>query len=764
VGVGGRDDRGSDGSVGRQERSLRALILTIAAITASVAARGPAPASPQEIANVAAFTRLYGVVRYFYPSDAAARLDWDRFAVYGVGRARGAHDTAGLRDALDALVHPLGPGIEIGTRLRGPGSAPASGEPLVAWRYLGPGFSTADGHGPYAGMRTHRTQAIDGFVTLMQTVPAERLRGRTVRLRGKVRAATPDRSGGGALWLRVDRPNQGRGFFDNMSDRPVRDGQWREYAIEGEVAEDASQIAFGAMASGAVTADFDAIELGVRDQTGDWTPVVIEDPGFETASGGWRRAGTSRKAEVSRPATGAPEGRQFLRLSPPSGEGGGLFAETAPAAQTHVDFELGSGLRARVPLVLTDANARIEDSRKSALGALETTLAALPISAENPDIDVRLADVAVAWNVFRHFYPYWAETGVDWDARLQPRLRDAGAAESHAALGDALRELVADARDGHGGVTDPVRRPQAVLPILLGLVENRVVITASGVPADAPVAAEVLSIDGVTARRRLADRMRLFSGSQQWRQVRALRALTGGLPGRVVRLELDAGAGPREVSLRTEEKAPPVEKRPEPLAQLEPEVWYVDLTRTKMEQIAPRLETLARARGVVFDLRGYPGDAGAKVLPYLLDAPETDRWMHVAKLVGPFGRSAGWQSEGWDLTPAEPRLRGRIAFLTDARAISYAESVMGYVSDRKLGTIVGETTAGTNGNVVQFAVPSGFRIAFTGMRVTAHDGHTPFHLAGVKPDVPVAPTLAGLRRGRDEVLERAVALVVEVGR
>jgi hypothetical protein len=38
-------------------------------------------------------------------------------------------------------------------------------------------------------------------------------------------------------------------------------------------------------------------------------------------------------------------------------------------------------------------------------------------SSDLRDVDTRLAGVVVAWNVFRHFYPYWAETGVDWDAR-----------------------------------------------------------------------------------------------------------------------------------------------------------------------------------------------------------------------------------------------------------------------------------------------------------------------------------------------------------
>jgi hypothetical protein len=191
---------------------------------------------------------------------------------------------------------------------------------------------------------------------------------------------------------------------------------------------------------------------------------------------------------------------------------------------------------------------------------------------------------------------------------------------------------------------------------------------------------------------------------------------------------------------------------------LDPGLWYVDLTRAKMAEIAPKLEALAAARGVVFDVRGYPTDAGFGVLPHLLAAPETDRWMHVAKIVGPFYETAGWQDIGWDLKPTTPGLKGNVVFLTDGRAISYAESVMGYVADRKLGTIVGGTTAGTNGNVASFPTPGGFNVGFTGMRVTRHDGRSPHHLVGIAPDVPVAPTLAALRAGRDEVLEAGLAI------
>ena len=49
--------------------------------------------------------------------------------------------------------------------------------------------------------------------------------------------------------------------------------------------------------------------------------------------------------------------------------------------------------------------------------------------------------------------------------------------------------------------------------------------------------------------------------------------------------------------------------------------------------------------------------------------------------------------------------------------------MMGCVADLKLATIIGRATAGANGNVVTFTVPSGFTIRFTGMLVTGKKTH-----------------------------------------
>jgi C-terminal processing protease CtpA/Prc len=317
---------------------------------------------------------------------------------------------------------------------------------------------------------------------------------------------------------------------------------------------------------------------------------------------------------------------------------------------------------------------------------------------------------------------------------------------------------VAEARDGHGFVADALETaPRASLPVWFLPLGGRLVVFASATE-DVPVGAVVTAIDGASAEGRLAESASLFSGSDRWRTVRAASELAQCPSGSRVSLTVETGKGTRAVVLACDRKEPLHESRPDKVVELEPALWYVDLTRASMRDVAPCLEEIAAAHAVVFDVRGYPLDAGLKLLPHLLDAPESGRFGHTPRVVGPFGRFAGWSSGGWDLAPAKPRVAGKVVFLTDARAISYAESVMLYVADLRLGTIVGSATAGTNGNVASITTPGRFAVGFTGARVTRHDGTTPFHLAGVAPDVPCVPTVEGLRAGRDEVLEKGLAV------
>lgn len=89
--------------------------------------------------------------------------------------------------------------------------------------------------------------------------------------------------------------------------------------------------------------------------------------------------------------------------------------------------------------------------------------------------------------------------------------------------------------------------------------------------------------------------------------------------------------------------------------------------------------------------------------------------------------------------------------------MSSGETVVQIIRDHKLATLVGEPSGGTNGNIAEELLPGGWVMHFTGMRVPLAD-RTSLHGRGIQPDHVVHPTAAGVRAGRDEILDAAVAL------
>jgi hypothetical protein len=93
----------------------------------------------------------------------------------------------------------------------------------------------------------------DGFGALVQTIAAARYQGRRVRYSAVMR--TREVTDWAGLWLRVDSP-QGMVVLDNMQDRALRGTtDWTEAAIVLDVAEQATQLLFGALLSGAGAVD-----------------------------------------------------------------------------------------------------------------------------------------------------------------------------------------------------------------------------------------------------------------------------------------------------------------------------------------------------------------------------------------------------------------------------------------------------------------------------------------------------------------------------
>jgi C-terminal processing protease CtpA/Prc len=764
----------ADPSISR--RSIARLALAaplLAAIACGHGATGTTPdrAAAARVANLHAFARLYGVVRWFHPSDAAAAIDWERFAVDGAHQVIDAPDVRALHAQLSELFAPIAPTLQI----IGPGEAftepPALHPPstvdleLVAWQHKGYGDSAiATG---YVSKRLHRdrTIALSGppFAALSQSLDAAPFRGARVRLRGKLRTADHGRA---QLWLRVDRGDT-TGFFDNMTRHPVFSETWTDAEIVGTVPGDATRIVFGVLQADRGTAWYDDLELSVESSAGTWAPVSIQDGGFESPDpftswhpGNGRLAATASIeswkviADHRAPASGAAALRIERATTLVTSE---LF-DQAPTAGEAVTLDLGSGLRARVPIALYSKNGQTigdnpDVARRTQLTPRRAATGFDPVTSA--------ADVIVYWNTFEHFWPYWNTVAVDRNAMLDAGL---AAALDNRTIDDHLATLEwvsASAPDGHVALSCPGEREYAYPPFAVDLVESQIVVTTSTDPA-IQRGDVIVSVDGRPATQLFTAELAFLTGSPQWRTVRAARRLGRGPPHTMLGLRLLRDQQEISVTAARIDRSVPEEPLHPSIAPLEDGIYYIDLSHATLPDLEAIVDRLAAAPGIVFDLRGYPRGNHDILSHALTHLDDLRGWESIPLIIRPDTAStpSAWEDTAtWNmplLSVKQPHFTGRFAFLTGPGAISYAESVMALVEHYHLGPIVGAPTAGTNGDIVQLDLPTGCFTRFTGRRVTKPDG-SQHHLIGIQPTIPASRTIAGIRAGRDDVLERALA-------
>jgi C-terminal processing protease CtpA/Prc len=376
----------------------------------------------------------------------------------------------------------------------------------------------------------------------------------------------------------------------------------------------------------------------------------------------------------------------------------------------------------------------------------------------------RVASVIIAWNVLQHSYPYFDVVQTDWPQALRDALAGAWQAQNEDEFYETLQRLVSRLHDGHGKALKASDDPYAP-GLYLGWVEEQLVVLHAQDEAaqSLQVGDVILSIDGQPAAQAIAEAQELISGATpQWKRFKALDTLLVGPRGSL--LTLEARREPDELITallkRTTLAWDLWDPRPETITELEPGIFYVDLNMLEYEDFSPALPQLQAATGIIFDMRGYP--LTIETLAHLIDEPVTCAQWHVPIITYPDHQKTDLEFSNWQVQPRAPRLTDNVAFLTDGRAISFAETYMGIVEHYQLAAIVGQPTAGTNGNVNRVTLPGNYAILWTGMKVLKHDG-SQHHGVGIQPSVLVSRTVQGVREGRDEQLERAVELLKKPG-
>ncbi|MCX6225042.1 MAG: S41 family peptidase [Bacteroidia bacterium] len=192
---------------------------------------------------------------------------------------------------------------------------------------------------------------------------------------------------------------------------------------------------------------------------------------------------------------------------------------------------------------------------------------------------------------------------------------------------------------------------------------------------------------------------------------------------------------------------------------------YVNMGKLQPADIPAMYDALKSAPAIIFDLRNYPKGTLWSLVPYLFGAPFSSAIFYMPALAmilagRPCNYLPGWyyvtdnQNDFGSFTNLNP-YSGKVYILVNQETQSQAEYTCQTLSYHPNAKVIGTQTAGADGNITALFLPKGLTTLFTSLGCYYADGYQQ-QRNGVKIDTIVSPTIAGIREGKDEILQAAL--------
>jgi C-terminal processing protease CtpA/Prc len=768
---------------------LLSIVLCATALlsqTSGAAAQSSAEAAPdrQRIERLADAGRLWGYIKFAHPALAYREIDWDQALIGALPAIRAARTPEEYAAAINSMLAALGdpwtraavarPPEGVGSKESGP-PTPAS-MATGAVRTVG-GVLVID----VAGLARLRGAADEAAVAALKAaeskLTAERATAKGIVLDVRI---PPD---GDALAVLPIDANL-RFLVGSLLNRPLVLGALRSRQHYGYPPQDGSQSGnysslLATRAPGVIAGQSKAAAVPPIAILANESALLA----FADVIVGLKAAGLARIVETT---SGKHRPDASVRLA------GDVEVWVATSEAVGPDGRPGLSPDLRVEQDGTDdrgleAAVRLALSPLPAAGGMAPPLALQPTRDKAypetalPDADHRLLALFRLWSVMRYFFPYldlmdrpWADALVEFLPRFE-------AADTALAYQTAVMEMAARLQDTHVGVGNATAVEEDLglfaPPFLVSQVEGQAVVrhvhdvsAAGGIQ----VGDAILSVDGVDIAERRKTLERLFAASTPQAMSQLLdRIELRGPKGSTARLGVrDSAGNVREVAVVRSRPfyqgawLPALRTTPAAYGVLPSGFGYIDLQRLAYADADTALDAVMGTPAIILDMRGYPKGTAWAIAPRLVKAPPS-RPIVAARFRPPFWDAATMPAEPGAPSPfqlsfdqtladtAKPRYQGKVAMLIDAWAISQAEHTCLFVAAATDVTFIGSPTNGANGDVTSLVLPGNLTVRFTGQAVRFADGRQ-LQRIGVQPHILVQPTIAGVRAGRDEVLEAAI--------
>ena len=381
--------------------------------------------------------------------------------------------------------------------------------------------------------------------------------------------------------------------------------------------------------------------------------------------------------------------------------------------------------------------------------------------ANYPAEGVRLLALFRYWNIVNYFFPYKNLIDRNWDSVLAEFIPRMSEAADELQFHLALKEMTTRINDSHGGLSSPVYSNWAGAyspPFLARFIENEMVITRVLPGITGLAEGDIIKeIDGQDAYQLRSDLRKYSFGSN----VPAIERI-------LTNVVLFAGLGPSTVTVSngTATSTVSIERTADNYNNLKIKtspIWkdtliggcsfgIVDMERLETTQVPAMFSDLWNTGAIIFDIRNYPLGTLWYLVNYLFPGP-----IHIADFTVPsitYPGSLEWKSTYIGSGTTNP-YRGKVILLFDDRTQSQAEYTCMGLELFPDAIKIGSQTSGADGNVSKIWLTANSYTLMTGLG-TFYGDRTPTQRVGIVPDYEVHPTIAGIRQGRDELMEFAL--------
>ncbi|ROR28202.1 peptidase S41-like protein [Mobilisporobacter senegalensis] len=400
-------------------------------------------------------------------------------------------------------------------------------------------------------------------------------------------------------------------------------------------------------------------------------------------------------------------------------------------------------------------------------------------SMKPEDSGMRILSLFRYWNIVEYYYPYKDITGEDWNKILRRMIPVFLQGEDRLSYVLAVSELTTFIHDSHAFVSDN----QYVLEDYLGrymppveflningdIVIFKVTNENSGEKIPLQPGDIILSMDGISIEDRIENCRKYRSLSDKNRFVNAFRSSLLGTKKQEAQIEV----------LREDEKITftvPCTNKMSSLSGNEKSgliedgrIGYINPGTLKKNQIDKLMKEFQDTKGLIIDLRNYPSDI---IIIYCLSEyliPEITPFAQFGfcnPLIPGNFYTVESQSSGRgfmktiDTTPVDrPLYKGKVIILMDERTQSQAEFTVMSLRNAPEAVVIGNSSVGADGNVVYFELPGNITTSMTGLSVFYPDGRQTQRV-GLEPDIYLMPTVEGVKEGRDELMEKAISMIL----